>query len=144
MYQELFQNNQSTFQAFPGFWWVQLPTNLFFSQARITGLYGHHFGSYCACLREAPRPVPFGLLLCTCLFPSKVWESGPRRLKNQSFLLIQEPILPPYTGEKGLLIYPLRAMLRSPGVCEAVASWLSRRTYTQQYLILLVPLLITS
>ena len=51
MEQVLLQNGQSTSQSFTRFWWVHLPTNLFFPQARLTCLFS-----------QAPLPVPCRLL----------------------------------------------------------------------------------
>ena len=45
--QEFFSKWPIHFPSFVGFWWAHLPTNLFFPQARLTGLYG-----------QAPPPVP--------------------------------------------------------------------------------------
>ena len=49
--QELFQDNQSTSQAFTGC--TCLPSNIFFLQAGVTGLHGWHSGSDCTCLITA-------------------------------------------------------------------------------------------
>ena len=51
MEQVLLQNGQSTSQTFTCFWWVHLPTNLSFPQARLTCLFS-----------QTPLPVPFRLL----------------------------------------------------------------------------------
>ena len=67
MIKVLFPKDQSPFQTSAGLGWAHLPTNLFFPQARLTGLFGqapplHHsdFHRTCACL---PRPA-------------RTWQSG--------------------------------------------------------------------
>ena len=70
MDQVLSQNNQSTSQTFVHFEWVYLPTNPFFPQVRLTGLFG-----------PEPPPAPFWLLWNVCLSspgptPNLVWGEG--------------------------------------------------------------------
>ena len=58
----LSQNGQSTSQAFVCFWWVHLPANSFFPQARLTGIIGLAppptlFDFYSACARFSLVPA---------------------------------------------------------------------------------------
>ena len=87
MNQVLSQNKQSTSQAFAGFGLIYLPTNPFFPQARLTGLFG-----------LAPFPALFSLLLLRCLlFLAPIWQSGT-------------------TVGEGKSVNPIgRAMLKFPG-----------------------------
>ena len=86
--QEVFQNNQSTFQALVGLWWAHPSTIWSHSHVRPTGLYGCHFGPYCVSHRStSPAPFDFGCacanlpLFCSIPAPSDLqgtdrWLSG--------------------------------------------------------------------
>ena len=115
-----FQADQSLSQSFTGLCCALLLSSPVFFPDQTPTLYGHHLGSYCACLIVARPPrVPSRLLGHA---PSR-WVS-PSPPRNSGTRVPAVPCRDPFSLRMGQRAVNLLgwAMLLSPGVSEAVAS----------------------